>query len=78
MLSTLNMLAIIKQQKNIQNQYQRNNLEVVKILHTGETNRKSSVLCYFINPFLNITFHLLESNIHFIVIRNLIFLSVKV
>ena len=49
-------------QKNIQNQFQRNKLEVVKILHTGEANRKTSVLCHLIE--IAMTFHLLESNIH--------------
>ena len=70
------MVQILKGQ--FFNQYQRNKLEVAEILHTGEANRKTSMLCHLINPFLNMTFHLLESNIHFIVIRKLNFLSVKV
>ena len=40
----------------------RNKLEVDKILHTGEGNKQTSVLCHLINPFLNMTVHLLESN----------------
>ena len=47
MLSTLTCWRE-KKKTNIQNQFQRNKLEVVKILYTEDANRKTSVLCHLI------------------------------